>query len=151
MADFISPIIDNVLDILQKYTPGLLPGREPFSDYRKSFTGVVQNFPAVYAMPVRTTFDPESMHTRHQAHQITIKFAISASDPDTLTAEAGAYMAALDGAIQSATVEDWQGTLPQPVVMRVFVQAHDYGPLFERGVQLARFPELELIVETEEL
>ena len=63
----------------------------------------------------------------------------------------GAIGGAIDGALGASDPGDWQEVIAGGVVLRVFVQGHDYGPLFERGGALARFPELELIVEVEEL
>ena len=73
-------------------------------------------------------------------------------EPDDLTDAAMAYMRAVDLALDQSFPADWEGKLgANGVVLRVFVSGHDYGPLFERGGVLARFPELELVVETEEL
>lgn len=153
MVQFIKPIIENAIAVLRARTPALLraAGREEFVDYGKQFTGVAPNFPSVFVMPVRTVFDADSQHMRHQAHQVQIKFALSGSEPDDVTAAAMDYMTAIDGALAASDPGDWQSVIADGVVLRVFVQGHDYGPLFERGGALARFPELELIVEVEEL
>ena len=153
MAEGIKPIIENVLAVLQARTPALLQaaGLDEFVDFGKQFTGVAQNFPSVWAMPVRTAFDADSQQTRHQAHQVQIKFVVSGVEPDDVTAAAMDYMQAIDGALAASDPGDWQGIIQGGVILRVFVEGHDYGPLFERGGALARFPELELIVETEEL
>ncbi|KKM18469.1 hypothetical protein LCGC14_1665410 [marine sediment metagenome] len=153
MAEFIKPIIETAIAILQARTPALLraAGLDEFVDFGQQFTGVAPNFPSVWVMPARTVFDADSQHMRHQAHQLQIKFGVSGTEPDDVTAAAMGYMQAIDGAIGASDPEDWQGVIQGGAVLRVFVQGHDYGALFERGGAMARFPELELIVETEEL
>jgi hypothetical protein len=153
MAQFIAPIIDNMLMVLQKYTPGLAEqaGRAPFVDFGKRFTWNVVNFPSIWVMPVRTAFDTDAQNMRWERHQVQIKFAVQGSEPDDLDDAAMAYMAAIDNAIAQSDPADWADILTGGVVLRVFVQGHDYGPLFEKGGMMTRFPELELIVDAEEL
>ena len=150
-AQFIAPIVARTLSVLRKYTPGTVGTREPFVDFGQQFAGVVQNWPSVYVMPVRTVHDPEEQNTRHQAHQVKITIAVSATEPDLVTDAAMAYMTAVDAAIAQSDPADWADAVTAGTVLRVFVQTHDYGPLFQRGGMLARFPELDLLVETEEL
>lgn len=150
-AEFIAPIIENALAVLKQRTPGLLAGRDLFVNFGKQFTGVVSNFPSLYVMPVGTAFDADAQHLVHQAHQVQVKLAVSGAEPDLVTEAALAYMRAVDLAIAQSWPKDWEGKLQNGVVLRVFVERHDYGPLFERQGALARFPELDLIVETEEM
>lgn len=152
MAEFIKPIVENALAVLQSRTPALLQAESlaEFEHYGKQFTGVVQNFPAVWVMPVRTVLDPDAQGYRHEAHQVQIKLAVHGSEPDDVTAAAMDYMAVINRAIEASDPGDWQGVSQGANVLRVFVQGHDYGPLFERRGMLARFPELELIVEVAE-
>lgn len=147
MPEFIGPVVAAAISILETYTPALLAAaaRDPFAEYGRAFTGVVANTPAVYVMPVRTSFDADIQGCFGELHQITIKFAVTGSDPEDLADAALAYMKAIDEAIQQATGADW-GT----AASRVFIQGHDYGPLYERGGSYAKFPELELIVEAQE-
>ncbi|SRR5581483_3105864 len=156
MAKFVGAIVDAALAILQARTPAALaaltPPRDPFADYGRLFTGSVQNFPAVWVMPLRTTFDPDQQEMRHQAHEIKIICAVAAGEPDELAAAAAAYLAAIDAAIYASDPEDWAAALgPDGQVQRVFIRAHDYGPVFEGRGMLARFPEIDLIVEAEEM
>lgn len=132
----ISSVIDQVRQILIDTTL--------FADVGKQFTGIVQNFPAAWVMPVRTAFDAETQGFDHAAHQVQIKFAVSGSEPDAITGEAMTLMQAAHDAIEaSVAAGQWNA-------LRVFIAGHDYGPLFElRGV-MARFPELELVVEVAE-
>jgi hypothetical protein len=150
-AQFIAPIIARTLEVLRKYTPAALANCEPFVDFGKQPSDIVQNWPSVYVMPVRTMFDADAQNMRRQAHLIKITMAVSAPEPDLVTDAAMAYMAAVDAAIAQSDPGDWVGILAAGTVLRVFVQTHDYGPLFQHGGMLARFPEMNLIVETEEL
>jgi hypothetical protein len=151
VAEFIEPIVENVIAVLETRTPELLEGLDPFVQFGKQFTGVAVNFPAVWVMPVRTVLDPEQQHLRHQAHQLTVKFGVSASDPDQVTTLAMRYMELIDQALLASDGgSDWDGVLQAGSVLRVFVQGHDYGPLYERGGIMSRFPELDLVVETSE-
>jgi len=146
VAEFIKPIVENVLAVLKDRTPGELGAREPFVEYGTQFTGVVTGFPALWVMPVRSEFDAESQGYMHEAHQITVTFGVTGSEPGEVTDAAMAYMKAIDAAIQASWPADGSGL----GVMRIFVRSHDYGPLLNRGGVLARFPELDLVVETAE-
>lgn len=153
MPEFVGPVVDKMVEVLKKYTPGELgAGLAEFADFGKQFTGVVQNFPAVWVMPVRTAFDVESQHTRHGLHQVRIVFAVSGPEPDEVTVAAMAYMKAIDAAIAKSEVNrDWEGVLgASGVVQRVWVEEHDYGPLFQKGGVMTRFPEVAVLVEVEE-
>lgn len=151
MAKFIQPIVDQTVKSLQDRTLVLISPRDQFAEIGRQFSGVVMNFPACYVMPVRTVFDADSDHTRHQAHQIQIRLAVTGPTPEAVTEAAMFYMRVVDQAISESDPEDWQGILQGGQVQRVWIQGHDYGPLFDQGGRHARFPELELIVETEEV
>ena len=151
MAEFIGPVIDRVLAALEKYMPAALPAdQDPVMEFGRQFTGVVANMPAVYVMPVRTAFDADAEYL-HQVHQVQIKLAVSGSTPEDVTAAALAYVRAADLAIaQAETAGEFCDAVTGGNVLRVFVSAHDYGPLFEGHAGLARFPEIELTVEVAE-
>lgn len=151
MAEFVKPIIENVISALEYRTPTILAaaGLPAIAHFGRQFTGVVPRFPAVYVMPVRTVFNSDS-ELRHQAHQIQITLAVSGGSPDAVTEAAMDYMAAIDTAIEAGDPADWQGVLQGGLVLRVFTQAHDYGPLYQGNNAAARFPEMELIVEATE-
>lgn len=144
--EFISPIIDKILAVLEARTPDLLGVRDAFFTYGRQYTGIVPNFPSVWVMPVRTEFDPEATGASHQAHQVQIKFAIQGSDPDAIADAAAAYMKAIHEALAASWPADWLDVLADGRVQALLVRSHDYGPLFERGSILARFPELDLVV-----
>jgi hypothetical protein len=152
MAEFVKPVIENLLALLETRTPTILDekGRDQIEHFGKQFTGVVANWPAVFAMPVRTAFNADADVMRYQAHQIQVVIAVTGSTPEAVTDAAMDYMAAIDQAIQEGDPSDWQGVIQGGNILRVFVQGHDYGPLFERGGTSARFPELELVVEASE-
>jgi hypothetical protein len=145
MAEFIGPVIDDLIAIVKKYTPAALAGAEPFLDFGKAFTGVVPNIPAVWVMPGQTLFDPDSTIVQQQ-HRVTVRFAVDGSEPDRVEEKAVLYMKVLDGSIRFAAPGDWT-----VVPMRVFIQAHDYGPLYSRGGVPMKLPELHLLVEVNEL
>lgn len=146
---YITPIVASLVAILAEYTPALLEGSGygPFVDSNLTFTGVIGNPPAVWVMPVKSLIDDEGT-TQKEKHTITVKFAVTSSEPDDLTNAAMAYMVAISNAIDSAQITDWQGGI---IPLRVLVFEHDYGPLFERDGKLARFPEAHVLVEVEEL
>jgi hypothetical protein len=151
MADFIAPVIDRVLAVLEKYMPATLPvDREPVVEFGRQFTGVVANMPSLFVMPVRTAFDADAQYL-HEAHQVQIKLAVSGSQPGAVTEAAMAYVRAVDLAIAAAEAAgEFADAVTGGQVLRVFVAGHDYGPLFEGHGGLARFPEIELIVEVAE-
>jgi hypothetical protein len=146
MPEFIAPVIDAVITALAKYTPATVPAdREQFVDFGRRFTGVVQNFPSLYVMPVRTVFDPDVQGPIVQAHQVRIKLAVTGSTPDEVSDAAMAYVRAVHLAIAAA---DAAGEFS--AYLRVFVIGHDYGPLFDGGGRIACLPEIELTVEVAE-
>ena len=142
MPDFIAPIVDWLLAAIQDATPPLLTESNlpPFTGYRKSWTWAFPAWPPVAVMARTTDFDPEIQTARHQSHHLTVKFGLNGIDPDRLTADAMQYVSAIDAAINGAP---W---LPQ--ISRVFIESHDYGPLYIKDSGIARFPELHVIIET---
>lgn len=152
MAQFIEPIVNTALSVLQARTPALLAaaGLGAFRDFGREFTGVTVNFPGVYVMPGKTQFDPEGT-LRHQLHTLTIKFAVEGMTPEAIATAAIGYMKAIDDALTASDPDDWADALAGGEVGRIFVQTHDYGPLYQRGQVMARFPELALLVETQEV
>jgi len=117
-------------------------GQPAFAEVKQSWTGVVLNWPQAAAMPRTSGFDPEVTGVSHSENLLTVKFGVQDSDPDQVTAIAMSYMAAVDAAIEAAA-------LP-PKASRVFIQAHDYGALYQRDGSFAKFPELHLLVEVYE-
>ena len=147
MAEFIGPVVDWLAGVLtgEALEDALLAaGLEAFAEVKKSWTGVVINWPPCSVMPRDTDFDPEGTAV-HGTHGLTIKFGVSGEDSDQVASDAMAYMLAIDAAI-AGSAGTW---LPQ--MSKVFVKRHDYGPLFSKDNSFAKFPELHLEVETYEV
>jgi hypothetical protein len=150
--EYIKPIIDKVLAVLEARTPALLDAvpLERFQAFGRLFTGVEENFPALEVMPVRTEFDPECQGYEHEAHQVQIKLAIMGAEPDQVTDAAMAYVKAVTAALAASWPGDWADLISGGQIQRLFVRAHDYGPLFAREAVLARWPVIDLIIEAVE-
>ena len=140
MAEFIGPVVDWLMGVMAGVQP---EGLDAFAEVRKSWTGVVINWPPCSVMPRTTDFDAEGTAV-HGTHALTIKFGVSGDDSDQVASDAMGYMLAIDQAI-AASVGTW---LPQ--ISKVFVARHDYGPLFAKDGSFAKFPEMHLEVETYE-
>jgi len=150
VAEFIGPIVEKVREILRARMPAALGARAPFVEIGKSWTGVNVNPPSAWVMPVRTDFDGDVEGYLAGRHIITIKMGLTGAEPDLVTDEALVYMAAMDAALVASWPADWAGTLEHGSVLRVWVGSHDYGPLFNLGNVIARFPEMDLVIETAE-
>lgn len=153
MPEHIDPVSLKLKAVIEARTPALLAaaGKLVFAEVNESWTGAVLNFPAASVMPNRTEFDDEG-HLVHAMHQLTVRLSLSANTPDELTADAKKYVRLVDQAIrESDAAGDWKNTLANGNVLRVFVQGHDYGALYEKGNRLAKYPELFVWVETEEV
>jgi hypothetical protein len=144
VAEFIAPVVDWLIGVLQKANLGDLPA---FGEVKQSWTGVVVNWPPAAVMPRNTGFDPEGQ-ARRQVHRLTVKFGVNGADPNQVAADAMSYMKAIDAAIGKAV---WPADTPSLAVTRVFVAAHDYGALWTKEGGFAKFPELHLEVEVTEL
>ena len=143
MADFIAPIVDWLIGVVQG-ADFATPGLEPFAECRKSWTGVCVNWPPCAVMALGTDFDPEGTAIRER-HQFTIKFGVNGDDPDQVAVNAMAYMTAIDRAVAGAC-----GAWPE-AVSNVFVSRHDFGPLFAKDGAFAKFPEMHLEVDAYEV
>ena len=152
MAEFIEPIVTTLLAILEARMPALCLAAEipAPATYGRQLSDVPKNLPAIFVRPVRTQFDADSQHTRHQAHQVRIIIAVSSADPEALATLAMQYVAAVDSALWASDPGDWTSTLTSGVVTRVWVAEHDYGPLYETARGLGRLPVVDVIVEAEE-
>ena len=142
MADFAAPIVEWLVSVVAAADAGDLDG---FAEVKKSWTGIALNWPPASVYPRNSSFDPEIMNASHSMNQITVKFGVRGTDPDQVTADAMAYMKAIDDAIYAAVGGD---AMPRQV-SRVFVAQHDYGPLYGevKGGGMFRFPEMHLLVE----
>lgn len=150
MAKYITPVVAALQAILAQYMPGALDGSGyvPFVDIGEVFTGVMDNAPEAWVMGVRSQMDDEG-NVWNEKHTVTVKFGVTATDPDDLGQAARVYMKAITDAVNSAAPADWTaagGSVPN----RVLVYEHDYGPVFEKGGVLARFPEAHIDVEVYE-
>jgi hypothetical protein len=147
MALLIGPIIDRLSEILLEGTPEFLT--EAFAGYYHLWTGQAVNLPAVWILPVRTLF-AEDEATRHQAHEITVKFGVSNSEPEALYDLVIATMLAVDQAIEQSWPADWSDAVTAGQVMSLYIREHDYGVVLQHAGMFARFPELSLVIETQE-
>jgi len=143
MAQLIRPVIDKLLEVLAARTTG-------FVAFGRLFTGVMPNAPAVWVMPGRTVIDPECSMLG-QAHLVTIKFGVEHSDPDELMNAAMDGMAEIHGAIEASWPGDWVDAVTGGQVQSVTIREHDYGPTWTAGGMVAKFPEMDLLIEVEEL
>ncbi len=142
-AEFIGPVLDWMVATLENGTPALLQAAElaEFAEVRRSWTGVVMNWPAASVMPRASDFDPEGTSV-HTVHAFTVKFGVAGVDADQVTMDAIAYMKVVDRALQSAV---WIEQMSH-----VHITRHDYGPLWSKEAGFARFPEMVVEVETYE-
>jgi hypothetical protein len=139
MPEFIQPIVTWLVGVLQGAQMGALT---PFAEVKQSWTGIAMNWPVAAVMPRNSSFDPEITSKSHSENLLTVKFGVQGMDPDQVAADAMSYMLAIDQAIEGAA---W---LPQ--FSRVFIEAHDYGALYQKDGSFAKFPELHLLVEVYE-
>jgi len=148
MAFYIAPIVTAVQGILAKYTPAALEssGYGPFVEIGSLFTGVMDNPPEAWVMGMRSDLD-DSGNSLFEKHLVTVKFGVTASDPDDLWTAAAAYMKAVSDAMAAAQPSDWGTVIPN----HAHVFGHDYGPVFQKGGVLARFPECHVEIEVNEL
>jgi hypothetical protein len=150
MAVYIAPIVAAVQGILTEDMPALLEstGYGPFLDIGTVFTGVMDNPPEAWVMGMRTQIDDEG-NTYYERHLVTVKFGVTATDPDDLASAAAAYMKAITDAVNGASPSDWTEA-GAPVPNAAHVVEHDYGPVFQKGEVLARFPECHIEIEVNE-
>ena len=142
---FIRVAIDAVLSLLTDYTPAILAelNQTPFTRFGRAFRGQLMAAPEVWAEPVNTTLDDEGQ-SRHQIHQVKVTVGLVGGDPEALTDLALDYVRAVDLAVAQN-----EKTFAAPV-LRIFVREHNYGALRVKGTGFAVFPEVFLLVETEE-
>ena len=149
LANYIDPVLDAVIAVLQNYTPGLLAAnctpRAPFNSIGREFVGIMPSPPQAWVMPVRTEIRDQE-NTLPQQSVVTVKIGIVGAEPETLVDMALDYVRAVSNAVLMADpANDWG-----PNIIRVHPQVQDYGPLYERGTTFARFPEVHLVVTHEE-
>lgn len=148
--EFLAPVVTKLLSVLEAHTPEFLAGLPRIERYGRHFTGVVKNWPSLWVMPVRSDFDPDVTGYSSQSHLVLVKFAISAAEPDLIVDLGLAYMRAIHLALAASWPEEWCSALASGQVLGLRVRGHDYGPLWEHGKGVARFPEMELVVQTAE-
>lgn len=143
MAEFIAPVINQLLTELEARTTS-------FTEFHRLWTGIAMNVDCIWVMAARTSFAEEGS-TLGQVHEITIKFGVAHTDPDELAIAAMARMKEIHEAIE----QSWPGTWPEAVsggqVQGLWIREHDYGPTWEKEGTLAKFPELSLVIEVQEL
>lgn len=136
---FMTPLVAWLTGVLENADLGELG---PFAEVKQSWTGVVVNWPPAAVMAEKSQFDPAIEGCSHSQNLLTVKFGVQNADSDQLTADAMAYMQALDAAIRGAAAPE--------NAARVFVQDHDYGLLYEKNGSFAKFPELHVLIEVYE-
>jgi hypothetical protein len=134
-----APLVSWLVGVLESAELGELSA---FAEVKQSWTGVVMNWPSAAVMPRTSQFDPEVVGASHSMNLLTVKFGVQGMDADQVTGDATAYMLAIDAAIDAAG-------LP-PNAVRVFIQEHDYGLLYQKSGSFAKFPELHLLIEVYE-
>lgn len=145
MAELIQPIIDGFVALLQGMATNQLGDLPAFRAVDCVWNGTLINPPEAHVLGVRTSFPGRGEGSaRNQIHQITLRFAISGTDPKTLVDQARKYVKAVDLAISQ--YEGWPD-----YVLYVYIAEHDYGPLFAKSNGLAVFPDIHCEVEVEEL
>jgi len=149
MASFISESINTVTAILREETPTLLKAmetpRDPFRGYGVAFAGIMPSPPWCWVMPRVTDFGPEGQ-VQDQGDAVTVKFGIIGADPEALAQAMLDYVKAVSLALQLTPVGQYDST-----VMNIFVERHDYGPLYQKDGGFARFPEVHLVVTRREV
>jgi hypothetical protein len=148
MPFYIAPIVTALQGILASYMPDALEGSglPAFLQVGAVFTGIMNNPPEAWVMGVRTQID-DAGNSLFQKHLVTVKFGVTASDPDNLWTAAAVYAKAISDAIAAAQPADWGVVVPNHAT----VIEHDYGPVFQKDGVLARFPECHVEVEVNEL
>ena len=150
MALYIAPIIAAIQGILAKYIPDLMAtgntGYPSFMEIGSEFTGIAPNPPQAWVMPVRTSIDDEPNYLAEK-HEVSVRFAVIASDPEEIVAAAMVYMKAISDAMAMAQPSDWEAVVPT----HTHIFEHDYGPLYERAGVMMRFPECHIEIEVAEV
>ena len=148
MAQYMRTALDVVQSILINDTPALLAAmttpRDPFTSVGRAFVGLAPAPPQCWVMPQRTTPKTEGTIVASSS-EITVKAGIVGAEPEMVAEAALDYINAIDMALRDVA--------PQALnvaVLRICIQEHDYGPLYERGKTFARFPEAHVIVHMEE-
>ena len=148
MAQYMRTALDVVQSILISDTPALLAAmttpRDPFTSVGRAFVGLAPAPPQCWVMPQRTTPKTEGTIVA-SASEITVKAGIVGAEPEMVADAAIDYINAIDMALRDALPQEFDFT-----VLRIHIQEHDYGPLYERGKTFARFPEAHLVVHMEE-
>jgi hypothetical protein len=145
MLEFIDLALGQVQRAIATATPALFEERhlDPLNSVERVFAGMAKNPPQCWVMPKNTVFaDQETLVG--QVHQLTVKIAIAGGDPEAVGAAAIAYTRVVDEAIREWCKWDAR-------VMRVFIQMHDYGQLYEAKTGFVRFPDLHLMVQQQEV
>jgi hypothetical protein len=151
MPEYIAPLVEKTLDVLRTKTKDLLGDLPPFAAFGRLFTGAIVNFPGAWVMPVRTAKADDGTGKIDQVHQLTVKLAVSAADPEDLFPLAMAYVRACDLALEQTPIAEWNKALADQGVLHVHVSAHNYGVAFQRAGSFALLPELYIDVEVSEL
>lgn len=143
--EFIELALRQVQHTIAEATPAALEALNlaPLNSVERVFAGMAKNPPQAWVMPKNTVF-AEQETLVGQVHALTVKIAVAGGDPETVGAAAIAYTRVVDEAIREWACWD-------PRVMRVFIQMHDYGQLYEAKTGFVRFPDLHVMVQQQEV
>lgn len=178
-AQFAKQLVNQLIAIIQRDQQAALsvintarpPGRplNPFAAFFKE-AAPIQNWPAMVLVARSTQFDQASdVDLRTEAHTFFCAMAISGTDPEWLADDAMDYLRAVDIVLTSAPFGDFY--LPLPISHRTVpsghtngldstvtkiqdlrITRHDMGALVaRRGGTLARGPQIEFVIELEEM
>lgn len=144
---FIRAALEAVTAVLKADTPGILQGmqRDPFAYFGRAFVGIVPAPPSVWVMPRTTAIAPEGWSPKQQ-DLVTVKIGVVGGEPELVVDAALDYVLAVTLAVWDRAVEQTDNT-----ILRVHVQSQDYGPLYESGKSFARFPEVHLVIDRQEV
>jgi len=177
-AQFAKQIVNQLIAILQRDQQAALsiinaarsPGRAltPFAAFFKE-AAPIQNWPALVLVARTTQFDQASdADLRTETHTFLCAMAISGTDPEWLADDAMDYLRVVDIVLTSVPLGDFylpltisHRTMPTgqtsglnstlSKVQDLRISRHDMGALVaRRGGTLARGPQIEFVIETEE-
>jgi hypothetical protein len=144
--EFIQLAEDQVTQALVAGTGQFLAQRDraAFNSFDRIFVGIALNAPQLWVMGMRTVLAEEGSMVA-QVHEVTVQLAVMAGEPELAKAAAVDYVWAVDQALRYPAAP-WDIR-----VTRVFVQSHEYGPVYTKGQSFTRFPEVKVAVLMQEV
>ena len=143
---FIQLALDQVQAALVCGTEALLTSRnrEAFNSFNRMFVGMAQNPPQLWVMPERTVLAEEGSMIA-SVSDLRVAAAVVAGEPEQVVLAAVDYVWAIDQALRYPA-KPWDAR-----IMRVFVGSHEYGPVYVRTSGFARYPEVKVFVQMQEV